>query len=141
MTLMISTIFCALWLMASIFFIISRICSSPSLAIPAAFCTICDACSALSVFCFTVAVICSMLAAVSTTAAACSSVRRERSPLPDDISCVPILMDSTPWRIETTVEFSSACMVCNAPNSIPISFLLATWISPVRSPLPIYSKC
>jgi hypothetical protein len=89
---------------------------------------------ALSAFCLTVLVSSSIDAAVSSRELACSSVRDDKSWLPAAIWLDAVAMVSVPWRTSPTTLARLSFMSLSACISWPVSSLLLTSMSLVRSP-------
>ena len=92
------------------------------------------ACWALAPFCLTVEVSSSMEAAVCSSELACSSVRADRSWLPDAIWPLAVAMESVPWRTWPTMRCRLSFMCCRACSSWPVSSLPCTSMRLPRSP-------
>ncbi len=89
---------------------------------------------ALSAFCFTVEVSSSIDEAVSSSELACSSVRDDRSALPEAICCEAVAIVSVPPRTSPTIFTKLSLMSLRACSSWPVSSLLSTTIDCVKSP-------
>ncbi|MNQ08466.1 hypothetical protein D3C85_212650 [compost metagenome] len=92
------------------------------------------ACRALSAFCFTVEVSSSIDAAVCSSELACSSVRDDRSWLPEAICPEAVAMVSVPVRTSPTTFARLAFMSFSACISCPVSSRLSTRMFALRSP-------